>query len=93
MMISKETYFDEIKNYSYAELLFEEKRLFKYIIELQYKIVLEDTKLYGEFISPSYKMRLESYRHYLIVLQNYILEKEQEIKELEFKEMLKKSLE
>ena len=88
MMISKETYFDEIKDYSYAELLSEEKRLFKKITELQYKIVLEDIHLPEEYIDPSYKTQLESYRHYLIVLQNFILEKEREIREIEFKDML-----
>ena len=88
MMISQETYLNEIKNCSYAELIAEEKRLFKHIIELQYKIVLEDIRLEQEFISPSYKTQLESNRHYLIVLQNFILEKECEIQKLEFKDAL-----
>ncbi len=89
MMISEISYSDRIKDYSYSELLSEEKRLFKHITELQYKIVSEETHLNTEYINPPYVTQLLSYRKYLIVLQNYILEKENDIKVSKLKESLK----
>ena len=89
MMMSKESYFDKIKGYSYENLLLEERKLFKNIIELQFKIVLEDIHLPDEFISPSYQIQLEYNREYLIVLENYILEKERAKQKEELENMIR----
>ena len=89
MMNSLDWYKGKIEKYSYAELLGEQKRLFKLILELEFKISLEDCCLNDNFINPDYKVQLSYNREYLIVLQDIIRQKEIEKHQQEFEEMLK----
>lgn len=92
MMVSVSRYKEKVKNYSYSELLEEQRRLFKHILELEYKVALDDCHLSCEIINPTHKEQLESNREHLIELEILIKSKENELKEQEFREFLEKAL-
>ena len=92
MMISPSWYKENIENYSYSELLEEQRRLFKHILELELKVVLDDCHLGDVIINPTYKQQLTSNREYLIVLEGLIKNKEDEAQEQEFRELVEEAL-
>ena len=91
MMFSPDWYKEKIEKYSYSELLEEQRRLFKHILELELKVVLDDCHLGIDIVDPTYKQQLTANREYLIVLEGLIKNKEDEAKEQEFKELLEKA--
>ena len=92
MMFSPNRYREKIENYSYSDLLEEQRKLFKHILELELKVVLDDCLLGDVIINPTYKEQLASNREYLVVLETLIKNKEDEAKEQEFKELIEKAI-
>ena len=90
MMLSASDYERKIENYSYAELLDEQERLFEYIPVLQKNAELEKKGEYETigFVNPTYTLRLSHNREYLIVLERLLKKKEDEEQSKEFREML-----
>ena len=92
MMLSADDYNREIMKYDYSKLIEEQRRLFKHILELELKIVLDDCHLADEFIDPDYKIQLSYNREYLIVLEKLLKRTEDENRTEEIKQFIKNAL-